>query len=189
MTFFKLLILSTKRKNLSSISIFLSINILNIFLQNDNSKSFIFRFFVRTLSKRQIRRILPFKKHQSNYTNKNHLRKLHRQKKNQKNSTNKQQSKTKQVEKIISNETNQKTERSYSKIAYQINAIMILIINKTYAQKNVFDVLTAKDITAAKTCCRFMSAFNREKMISTKWNFFKSQTIKFVKQSKKRFNI
>ena len=66
---------------------------------------------------------------------------------------------------------------------------MILIINKNYAKQNVFDVFISKNITTAKTCCRFMSTFNRKKMISTKWNFLKSQTIKFVKQFKKHFNI
>ena len=105
-------------------------------------------------------------------------------KKKQKNSNNRQ------VQKTISNETNQqKTEKSYNKTTYQIDAMMILIINKNHAKQNVFDVFISKNITTAKICCRFMSTFNREKMISTKWNFLKSQTVKFVKQFKEHFSI
>ena len=105
-------------------------------------------------------------------------------KKKQKNSNNKQ------IQKTISNETNQqKIKKSYNKTTYQIDAMMILIINKNHAKQNVFDVFTSKNIATAKTCCRFMSTFNKEKMISTKWNFLKSQTIKFVKQFKKYFSI
>ena len=67
--------------------------------------------------------------------------------------------------------------------------MIILIINKNYAKQNVFNVFISENVTTAKTCCRFMSEINRKKMISTEWNFFKSQTVKFVKQFKKRFSI
>ena len=105
-------------------------------------------------------------------------------KKKQKNSNNKK------IQKTISNETNQqKTKKSYNKTTYQINAMMILIINKNHAKQNVFDIFILKNIATAKTYYRFMSTFNKKKMISTKWNFLKSQTVKFVKQFKKHFNI
>ena len=86
-------------------------------------------------------------------------------KKKQNNSANKQKLKTKQIQKIISNETDQNTEQPYNKTTFQINVMMIFIINKIYIDQNVFDIFILKNIAATKTCLRFMSAFNRNKNV------------------------
>ena len=132
--------------------------ILNIIFQNVDSKLFFFRAQMKTSSKRQNRQTSFFKKRQSIQIDENYLRELQRQKKEQKNSNNKQ------IQKTTSNETDQQTtKKSYSKTTYQIDAMMILIINKNHAEQNVFDIFISKNITAAKACCRFISTFNKKK--------------------------
>ena len=110
-TFFKSLNLSAKRKNFSSISVFLSMKILNIIFQNVDLKSSSFRVQVKISSKRQNRQTSFFKKRQSIQTDEDYLRELQRQKKNKRIQTINKFKKRFQIKQISKRQKNHTTKR------------------------------------------------------------------------------